>query len=413
MKQSNNEKPSIPKDQIRKWLNEYNLKDGQSISDFLKNSFGSFIQEALESELDNELGYSRYNFKEKQAIDTTNSRNGHHKKTIRTDMGNVELQIPQDTEGNFEPVIVPKHSREVNPNIQDAIISMYAKGMSTIDINSHLKKIYGFEVSPETVSRIIDKILPIAKEWQNRPLENIYPIIFLDGVVFNVSEDGSTRKKTAYIVYGINLQGYKEILGIWIGESESSKFWMLVLSDLKTRGVKDILIASVDGLNGFQEAIKSIYPKCEIQRCIVHQIRNSCKYVPWKDRKKFCSDMKKIYNAINEEQALSALTEFSNIWNKKYPYAVKSWENNWDELMTFMKYPPEIRKLIYTTNPIEAFNRGIRKVTKTKTSFRTTDSLFKLLYLVTQDIQEKWTVPIQNWGLILNQLMIYFEGRIN
>ena len=398
------------REQIRGWLKEYDLKDGKSIADFLKNSFGSFIQEALESELDDELGYTRYDYKLKEG---TNSRNGHHKKTLRTDIGNVDIDVPQDTEGTFEPKIVPKYSREINPTIQDAIISMYAKGMSTLDINSHLNRIYGFEVSPETVSRITDKILPIAKEWQNRPLENIYPIIFLDGVVFNVSEDGSTRKKTAYIVYGINLQGYKEILGIWVGENESSKFWMLVLSDLKTRGIQDILIASVDGLNGFQEAIKSIYPKCEIQRCIVHQIRNSCKYVPWKDRKKFCSDMKKIYNAVNQEQALSAFSEFSNIWNKKYPYAIKSWENNWEELMTFMKYPIEIRKLIYTTNPIEAFNRGIRKVTKTKTSFRTTDSLFKLLYLVSQDIQEKWTMPIRDWGLILNQLMVYFEGRIN
>ena len=300
----------------------------------------------------------------------------------------------------------------MSPTIHDAILSMYAKGMSTPDINSHLKRIYGFEVSAETVSRITDKILPIAKEWQNRPLDSVYPIIFLDGVVFNVVEDGTTRKKTAYIVYGINTEGYKEILGIWLGEAESSKFWMIVLSELRERGVKDILIASVYGLNGFSEAIKGIYPNTEIQRCIVHQIRNSSKFVPWKDRKAFCADMKKIYNAINEEQALSSFSEFSERWGKKYPYAIRSWENNWNELMTFMKYPAEIRQLIYTTNPIEAFNRGIRKVTKTKTSFRTTDSLFKLLYLVSQDIEEKWTLPIRNWGLILNQLMVYFEGRI-
>jgi len=366
------------REQIRGWLEEYDLKDGKSIADFLKNSFGSFIQEALEKELDDELGYTRYDYKLKEG---TNSRNGHHKKTLKTDIGNIDIDVPQDTEGEFEPKIVPKYSREVNPTIQDAIISMYAKGMSTPDINTHLNRIYGFEVSPETVSRITDKILPIAKEWQNRALDNIYPIIFLD------------------------------ILGIWIGEAESSKFWMLVLSDLKQRGVKDILIASVDGLNGFTEALKSIYPKCEVQRCIVHQIRNSSKFVPWKDRKQFCSDMKRIYNAVNEEQALSAFSEFSEKWNKKYPYAIKSWETNWNELMTFMKYPAEIRKLIYTTNPIEAFNRAIRKVTKTKTSYRTSDSLFKLLYLVTQDIQEKWTMPIRDWGLILNQLMVYFEDR--
>jgi putative transposase len=401
--------PLFTREMIRQCIKENNLRDGKSILDFLKTSFGEFIQEALEAEMDEELGYSRYDYKEKEG---TNSRNGHHKKVLKTEMGNVEIRVPQDTEGEFEPQIVPKHSREVSPTIHDAILSMYAKGMSTPDINSHLKRIYGFEVSAETVSRITDKILPIAKEWQNRPLDRVYPIIFLDGVVFNVVEDGTTRKKTAYIVYGINTEGYKEILGIWLGEAESSKFWMIVLSELRERGVKDILIASVDGLNGFSEAIKGIYPNTEIQRCIVHQIRNSSKFVPWKDRKAFCADMKKIYNAINEEQALSSFSEFSERWGKKYPYAIRSWENNWNELMTFMKYPAEIRQLIYTTNPIEAFNRGIRKVTKTKTSFRTTDSLFKLLYLVSQDIEEKWTLPIRNWGLILNQLMVYFEGRI-
>lgn len=359
--------------------------------------------------MDHELGYSRYDYKEKEG---TNSRNGHHKKSLRSDFGNVEIQVPQDTQGEFEPVIVPKHSRDINPTINDAIISMYAKGMSTPDINTHLQRIYGIEISAETVSRITDKILPIAKEWQNRPLDSVYPIIFLDGVVFNVAEDGSMRKKTAYIVYGVNLEGLKEILGIWLGEAESSKFWMMVLSELRDRGVKDILIASVDGLKGFSDAIKGIFPDTEIQRCIVHHIRNCSKFVSWKDRKLFCADMKPIYKAINEEQALYALEEFSDKWGKKYPYPIKSWNENWDELMTFMKYPEEIRRLIYTTNPIEAFNRGIRKVTKTKTSFRTTDSLFKLLYLISQDIAEKWTMPIRDWGLIFNQLNVYFEERM-
>jgi putative transposase len=397
------------KEQIRQILKENNLKDGKSIADFLKNSFGSFIQEALESEMDQELGYSRYDYKEKEG---TNSRNGHHKKSLRSDFGNVEIQVPQDTQGEFEPVIVPKHSRDVNPTINDAIISMYAKGMSTPDINTHLQRIYGIQISAETVSRITDKILPIAKEWQNRPLDNVYPIIFLDGVVFNVAEDGSMKKKTAYIVYGVNMEGLKEILGIWLGDSESAKFWMMVLSELRDRGVKDILIASVDGLKGFSDAIKGIFPDTQIQRCIVHHIRNCSKFVSWKDRKAFCADMKPIYKAINEEQAIEALEEFSQKWGKKYPYPIKSWNENWDELMTFMKYPEEIRRLVYTTNPIEAFNRGIRKVTKTKTSFRTTDSLFKLLYLVSQDIAEKWTMPIRDWGLIFNQLNVYFEERM-
>jgi transposase-like protein len=403
-------KTIFTKEQIRQILKENDLKDGKSIADFLKNSFGSFIQEALEAEMDNELGYSKYDYKEKEGI---NSRNGHHKKNLRSDFGNVEIEVPQDTQGEFEPVIVPKHSRDINPTINDAIISMYAKGMSTPDINSHLQRIYGIEISAETVSRITDKVLPIAKEWQNRPLESVYPIIFLDGVMFNVSEDGSIRKKTAYIVYGVNVDGYKEILGIWLGQAESAKFWMMVLSELRDRGVEDILIASVDGLTGFSDAIKGIFPNTEIQRCIVHHIRNCTKYVPWKDRKKFCADMRPIYQAINEKKAREAFEEFSLKWGKNFPYSIKSWNENWVELMTFMKYPKEIRRLIYTTNPIEAFNRGIRKVTKTKTSFRTTDSLFKLLYLVSQDISEKWTMPIANWSLIFNQLVVYFEGRIN
>lgn len=397
------------KEQIRKILKENDLKDGKSIADFLKKSFGSFLQEALESEMDQELGYSKYDYKEKNG---TNSRNGHHKKTLRSDFGNVEINVPQDTQGNFEPVIVPKHSREINPTINDAIISMYAKGMSTPDINTHLQRIYGIEISAETVSRITDKVLPIAKEWQNRPLDCVYPIIFLDGMVFNVAEDGSMRKKTAYVVYGVNVDGLKEILGIWLGEAESAKFWMLVLSELRDRGVEDILIASVDGLKGFSDAIKGIFPNTEVQRCVIHHIRNCTKYVVFKDRKAFCADMKPIYKAINEEQALEAFGEFSDKWGKKYPFAIKSWENNWDELLTFMKYPEEIRRLIYTTNPIEAFNRGVRKITKTKTSFRTTDSLFKLLYLVSQDISEKWTMPLHNWSLIFNQLSVYFEERM-
>jgi transposase-like protein len=245
-----------------------------------------------------------------------------------------------------------------------------------------------------------------------RPLESVYPIIYLDGMVFNVADNGCIVKKTAYVVYGINKNGYKDILGIWIGESESAKYWMSVLSDLKERGVRDILIASVDGLTGFKEAIKAVFPKTDVQRCIVHHIRNCTKLVSSKDRKEFCDDMKPVYKAMNEEAAIEAFETFSEKWKNKYPYAIKSWENNWDELMMFMRFPAEIRRLIYTTNPIEAFNRGIRKVTKTKTSYRTNESLFKIMYLVSIDILEKWTMAIQNWPLILNQLVIKFEGRI-
>jgi len=397
------------KEQARKFLKENNLKDGESIADALKESFKDLLQEALESEMDQELGYSRYDWSNKE---TDNCRNGHHKKTVRSKFGNVELNIPEDKKGEFEPVIVPKHSREAHPSINDMILSMYAKGMSTPDIHSHMNQIYGIDVSAEMVSRITDKILPTAKAWQNRPLDSIYPIIFLDGMMFNVADNGSIVKKTAYIVYGINISGRKEILGIWLGEAESSKFWMMVLSEIKDRGVRDILIASVDGLKGFSDAIKGIFPNTEIQRCIIHHIRNCTKFVVHKDRKAFCADMKCIYQAINEEQALNELERFSNKWAKKYPFAIKSWERNWDELLTFMKYPEEIKRLIYTTNPIEAFNRAVRKVTKTKTSFRTDDSLFKLLYLVSQNIAEKWTMPIHNWSLIFQQLSVYFEGRL-
>lgn len=397
------------KEQARKFLKENNLKDGESIANALKDSFKDLLQEALEGEMDQELGYSRYDWSNKK---TDNCRNGHHKKTVRSEFGNVELNVPEDKKGKFEPVIVPKHSKEVSPTINDMILSMYSKGMSQPDIHFHMQKIYGIDVSAEMVSRITDKILPTAKEWQNRPLDKVYPIVFLDGMIFNVAENGSIQKKTAYVVYGINTDGLKEILGIWLGEAETSKFWMMVLSEIRDRGVEDILIASVDGLKGFSDAIKGIFPDTEVQRCVIHHIRNCTKYVVHKDKKKFCADMKSIYKAINEEQALIEFEEFSNKWGKKYPFAIKSWESNWDELMTFMKYPEEIRRLIYTTNPIEAFNRAVRKVTKTKTSFRTDDSLFKLLYLVSQNTSEKWTQPIQNWSLMFQQLSVYFEGRL-
>lgn len=397
------------KEQARKFLKEGNFKNAEGIASAIKESFKEVLQEALENELEEELGYSRYDWANKN---TDNSRNGHHKKTVRSEFGKVELDIPHDKKGEFEPVIVPKNSREVSPSINDMIISMYAKGMTTPDIHFHMQKIYGLDISEDLVSKITDKILPKAKEWQKRPLDSIYPIVYLDGMVFNVVDNGSVVKKTAYIVYGVNTDGHKDILGIWIGEAESSKFWMSVLSDLKERGVEDILIASIDGLTGFKDAIKAVFPKTEIQRCIVHHIRNCTKHVVHKDRKEFCSDMKPIYKAINEEAAIEAFEEFSEKWKTKYPYAIRSWNNNWNELMAFMKFPAEVRRLIYTTNPIEAFNRGVRKVTKSKTSYRTDDSLFKILYLASIDILDKWTMPLQNWSLIFNQLVIYFEGRI-
>jgi len=284
--------------------------------------------------------------------------------------------------------------------------------MSNRDINDQLKYLYKIDVSAEMVSKITDRVIPIAKEWQSRPLEDIYPILYLDGMVFKIRQDGSVTKKTAYLVYGINIEGKKEVLGIWIGEAESAKFWMSVITDLKNRGVKDVLIACVDGLKGFKEAIASVFPKTEIQKCVVHQIRTSTKFVNWKDRKKFCSDMKEIYTAPNEEAGL-LLTESMRGVIKDTHMQSRTGVDNWHELSTFFRYPDEIRRLIYTTNPIESFNSKIKRVTKTKGAFPTEDSLFKILYLVVVDSAKKWTVPIRNWGYIVNQLRIYFGDRID
>jgi len=397
------------REQARDWLRQNGLKDGKSITTAFIAEIKDVLQEALEEEMTTSLGYSRYDWKNKQ---TDNSRNGHTKKTLRSQFGEIDIQIPRDTEGAFEPVIVKKHERTMSNDLEGMIVSLFALGTSTRDIGAHMQKVYGLDVSAEMVTRITDKILPIAKEWQNRQLNELYPIIYLDGIVFNVNKDGHIIKKTAYVVFAITIEGKKDILGIWIGEAESSKFWMTVLADLKNRGVKDILIASVDGLKGFEEAIRATFPKTEIQKCIVHQIRNSTRFVNYKDRKAFCGDMKEIYTAPNEDAGLVALDRFDELWGSKYSYAIKSWRENWPCLSTFFKYPPEIRRLIYTTNPIENFNRRIRKITKNKSSFPTDDSLFKILYLIVMDASEKWTMPIQNWGIILNQLQVYFGERV-
>jgi putative transposase len=397
------------REQARQFLKDNEIKDAGSLKEALIAQFKDLLQEALEAELDHELGYSKYDWKNKEG---ENSRNGHSKKTVMTEFGKTELDIPRDTNGEFEPVIVKKHERSISPSVNDMIISMYAKGMSTRDIHAHMQRIYGLDVSAEMVSRITDKVIPKAKEWQNRPLDPMYPFLYLDGMVFNVVQDGVVSKKTAYVIYAITTAGLKDVLGIWIGEHESSKYWMSVLTDLKNRGVEDILIASIDGLNGFEEAIKAAFPKTEIQRCIVHQIRSCCKFVSYKDRKQLCADMKEIYGAVNENDAAVALDVFDDKWGKKYPYAVKSWRTHWDSLSTFFKYPPEIRRIMYTTNPIESFNRVVRKITKTKSAFPTDDALLKLMYLVVMDISEKWTMPIHHWGEAIGQLNIYFGDRI-
>lgn len=402
----------ITREQARAFLKENTGKDGKlkvSIEDALINSFKDVLQEMLEAEIDNELGYSKYDWKNKR---TDNSRNGHTRKTVRSQFGTATVKIPRDTNGEFEPTAVRKHKRTVSTSIDDMVISMYAKGMSTNDITAHLHRIYGLDVSAEMVSRITDKVMPLAREWQNRALDPIYPILYMDGMVFSVAQDGQVTKKTAYIIYGVNICGMKEVLGMWIGEHESSKFWLAVLTDLKNRGVNDILIASIDGLKGFKDAIRAAYPNTEVQSCIVHQVRYSARFVSYKDRKRFCNDMKAIYRAPNVKEGERALDSFEKTWGKKYPYAIKSWRENWDSLSTLFKYPKDIRRLIYTTNPIENFNRVVRKVTRNKYSFPTDDSLFKLLYLVVMETTGKWTVSIHGWSSIINQLSVYFGDRV-
>lgn len=397
-------------EQVSAILEENGITDGQGVQAMFKEVFKEFFEAAFKAELKNELGYSKY--KRRLDKNDTNSRNGYSTKKVKTDSaGEVELNIPRDREGKYEPQIIKKHETDIS-SMEDKVLSMFAKGMSTNAISTHMSDIYGFGVSAEQVSRVTDKILPIIKEWQNRPLSNIYTILFLDGMVFNVKENGVYKKKTAYIVMGINIEGMKDILGIWISNSESSKFWMSVLSDIRERGTEDVLIASVDGLPGFEEAIKAIFPKTDIQKCIVHQIRNSCKYVTHTDRREFCKDMKPIYRAINKEQGFSALEEFKKKWNSKYAHSVRSWYKNWDTLSTFFKYPAEIRRVIYTTNAIESYNNGIKRITKTKTCFQSDESLTKMIYLITQDLRKKWRKPIPNWGLIYHQIMIHFKDRL-
>ena len=374
----------------------------------LKDLFAETIQEMLEAELDEHLGYDRYDNQNKS---TTNSRNGHRNKNVRSDFGQVGIRVPRDREGSFEPRIIKNYENDIS-GIEEQIIGMYSKGMSTRDISSHINSIYGIEVSHSLVSKITDRVLPLAKECQNRALDTIYPIIFMDAIHYKVRTEGRIVNRAAYIAIGINLEGIKEVLGIWIGQNETSKYWLNVLTEIKNRGVKDILIASVDGLPGFVDAIKVVYPNTEIQRCIVHQIRGTLNYISYKHRKEFSRDLKQVYTASTEENALNELTLLEEKWGDKYAIALRSWRNNWDELSTYFKYPEYIRTLIYTTNSMESYNRMLRKVTKSKSVFPSDDSLHKSLYLATMDISDKWTQKIRNWNQILAHLSIYFDDRM-
>ena len=399
---------TLPKEVLREMIVDGNLKTVNDLHTYLKEMFKDALQEMLEAELEVELGYVKGDRKNKN---TDNRRNGTTKKTVSTRFGEIELDIPRDRNGEFEPVVVPKHTRDIS-GIEEQIISLYARGMSTRDIHDQVKDLYGIEVSADMVSKITDKIIPQINEWKNRPLEPVYPFIFLDAIHYKVREDGQIKNKAAYVVLGVTLDGFKDILGIWIGETESSKFWLGVLNDLKNRGVEDVLIFSVDGLTGLKEAIQAAYPNAEIQRCIIHQLRNSFKYVSYKDLREFANDFKEVYKAVNEEEGYQKLLDLEEKWGKKYPYAIKSWDMNWDVLSPFFKYPIEIRKIMYTTNIIEGLHRQFRKVTKTKSVFPTDLSLEKMLYLASQNVMKKWTQRYRNWDSILNQLMIFFEGRV-
>jgi putative transposase len=399
----------ISKDQIRQFIKDNNLKSAEDVQAALKDLFASTLQEMLDAELETHLGYAKHDVKNEK---TDNSRNGYSRKTLTSEYGDVEISVPRDRKGEFEPEIVKKHQTNT-AGIEEQIIAMYARGMSTRDIQSHLHQLYGLEVSPTLISNITDKLLPVIKEWQNRPLQSVYAVVIMDAIHYKVRQDGQVVSKAAYMVVGIDLEGCKDVLGIWIGENESSKFWLTVLNELKSRGVEDILIACVDNLKGFSEAIAACYPKTDIQKCVVHQIRNSLKYVSYKDYKAVTAALKPIYRASTEEAGRAELNRFEEAWGTKYPMVVRSWRTNWDELSTFFRYPAEMRKLIYTTNLIEGYHRQLRKVTKGKSIFPTDESLTKMLYLATMEVTRRWTMRVQNWGQILSQLCIYFGERLD
>ena len=393
---------------IQSLLSHYKPEDAQDVQAMLRDLLGDTIQQMLEAEMDDHLGYSKYDYKNKH---TDDSRNGYSPKTVTSSAGDIPIDVPRDRKGDFEPQSVKKNQTDIS-NIEDQVLSMYAKGMTTRDISAHLQSIYGVDASAEMISRMTDRILPIAKEWQNRPLAKKYAVVFMDAVHFNVRQDGRTVKKAVYVAIGTRLDGHREVLGLWVGGNESAKYWVGVLNEIRNRGTEDIFIISVDGLTGFADAISAVYPKAEIQRFIVHQIRYTTKFVSYKDIKAFMNDLKGVYQAPTLEQAEEGLDRLEEKWGSKYPSSVASWRNNWPQLSAYFKYPYELRRMIYTTNQIENYNRQLRKVTKTRTIFPSDDALFKLLYLATMDITEKWTGRDRDWSKILSQLCIYFEERI-
>jgi len=400
----NKNEPNVlfPKDFFKQF------KSKESFQEYFNALFKQGIEEMLKCEMDEHLGYAKHT---KEGYNTGNSRNGSFPKTITTEnVGEVVLNIPRDRNGAFEPLIIPK-GQTISSKIEEAIIGMYSRGMTTSDVRKQVLEIYGLEISETTVSNITEGIMESAKEWQQRTLEPVYFAVWMDGIILKIRTDSKVINKCVYIVIGLKPDGLKEVLGFWIERTESAAFWMSVLTDLKARGVEDILIACTDNLKGFTQAINAVFPQAVTQLCIVHQIRNSCKFVVWKDRKVFCQDLKKVYTAINRDIALEEFEKFKLKWYGKYKYAIISWEENWENLSNYFEYPLELRKIIYTTNTIENLNRGIRKYTKTKTQFPSENAASKSIYLAIKNIEEAWTSPIVQWGLILNQYLIIFENR--
>ena len=391
---------------IHQLLEEYDIQTTEDIQEALKDLLGGTIKEMMEAEMDNHLGYEK-----SQRSDSDDYRNGYKEKQVNSSYGSMKIEVPQDRKSTFEPQIVKKRQKDIS-DIDQKIISMYAKGMTTRQISDTIEDIYGFETSEGFISDVTDKILPQIEDWQNRPLDDVYPIIYIDAIHYSVRDNGIIRKLAAYIILGINKDGIKEVLSITIGENESSKYWLSVLNELKNRGVKDILIICADGLTGIKEAIAAAFPKTEYQRCIVHQVRNTLKYVPDKDRKAFAADLKTIYHSADEEKARQALDRVSAKWTEKYPNSMKRWYDNWDAVTPIFKFSPEVRKVIYTTNAIESLNSTYRRLNRQRSVFPSDTALLKALYLATFEATKKWTNTIRNWGQVYGELSIMYEGRL-
>ena len=391
---------------IQQLLQEYDIETAEDIQDALKDLLGGTIKEMMEAEMDDHLGYQK-----SERYDSDDYRNGYKSKRVNSSYGSMDIDVPQDRKSTFEPQIVKKRQKDIS-DIDQKIISMYAKGMTTRQISETIEDIYGFETSEGFISDVTDKILPQIEDWQNRPLDEVYPILYIDAIHYSVRDNGVIRKLAAYVILGINTEGKKEVLSITVGDNESSKYWLSVLNELKNRGVKDILIICADGLSGIKEAIAAAFPKTEYQRCIVHQVRNTLKYVLDKDRKAFASDLKTIYHASDEEKARLALDRVTEKWTAKYPNFMKRWYDNWDAITTIFKFSPDVRKVIYTTNAIESLNSTYRKLNRQRSVFPSDTALLKALYLATFEATKKWTMSIRNWGQVYGELSIMYEGRL-